>query len=64
MVKTMKQGGVKGKKGKIKVLNLRKETLKNLSDDEAKGVKGGTTQCLAGGTVRASSIGTGFVRSV
>ena len=37
-----------GKK-KIKVLNLNKETVKDLTDDEAKRVKGGTTTCLIGG---------------
>ena len=29
-----------GKKKKIKVLNLKKETVKNLTDDESKRVKG------------------------
>ena len=48
VTKTKKQSNAKGKKGKIKVLNLNKETVKNLTDDEAKGVKGGTTQCLIG----------------
>jgi natural product precursor len=38
-----------GKKKKIKVLNLNKETVKNLTDDEAKHVMGGTTTCLIGG---------------
>ena len=37
-----------GKKKKIKVLNLNKETVKNLTDEEAKHVKGGTTLCLIG----------------
>ena len=46
VTKTRKESA--NKKKKIKVLNLKKETVKNLSDDEAKGVKGGTTQCLAG----------------
>ena len=30
-----------GKIKKIKVLNLKKETVKDLTDDESKGVKGG-----------------------
>ena len=38
-----------GKKKKVKVLNLKKETVKNLTDDQAKRVKGGTTVCLIGG---------------
>ena len=37
-----------GKKKQIKVLNLKKETLRNLTDDESKHVKGGTTRCLIG----------------
>ena len=40
-----------GKKKKIKVLNLKKETVKNLTDDESKRGKGGTTQCLIGARV-------------
>ena len=40
-----------GKKKQIKVLNLKKETVKNLTDDESKRVKGGTTQCLIGSRV-------------
>ena len=47
--------GEKGKKKKIKVLNLNKETVKNLADEEAKGVKGGTTQCL-GARIRVSIV--------
>ena len=39
----------KAGKKKIKVLNLNKETVKNLTDNEAKRVKGGTTVCLIGG---------------
>ena len=43
MVNTSKkQSGGKAKKGKIKTLNLNKETVKELTDEEAKGVKGGT----------------------
>jgi hypothetical protein len=38
-----------GKKQKVKVLNLKKETVKNLTDAQAKRVKGGTTTCLIGG---------------
>ena len=41
VTKTEKQGGAKGQKGKIKVLNLKKETLKDLTAVEAKHVKGG-----------------------
>ena len=42
VTKTKKQSGEKGKrKGKTKVLNLKKETMKDLTDDETKGVKGG-----------------------
>ena len=40
--KPKKQSGGKAKKGKIKTLNLNKETVKELTDEEAKGVKGGT----------------------
>lgn len=56
VTKTKKQSGAKGKKGKIKVLNLNKETVKDLTDDEAKGVRGGTTQCLIGSALRVSGI--------
>lgn len=31
---------IAGKKKKIKVLNLKKETIKDLANDEAKGIKG------------------------
>ena len=41
VTKTKKQSGEKGKKGKVKVLNLHKETVKNLTDNETKDVKGG-----------------------
>ena len=40
--KPKKQSGGKTKRGKIKTLNLNKETVKELTDKEAKGVKGGT----------------------
>lgn len=33
-------------KGKVRVLNLRKETVKDLTKDQAKGVKGGITKSL------------------
>ena len=45
-----------GKKKKVKVLNLNKETVKNLTDDEAKRVKGGTTVCLIGGVRPRASV--------
>jgi natural product precursor len=45
-----------GKKKKIKVLNLNKETVKNLTDNEAKRVKGGTTACLIGGVRPRASV--------
>jgi hypothetical protein len=40
--KSKKQSGGKATKGKVKVLNINKETLKDLTDEEAKSVKGGT----------------------
>jgi len=46
VTKTTKQGGVKGKKGKVKVLNLKKETVKSLSGKEAREVKGGVLSTL------------------
>lgn len=45
--KTKKQGSEKGKKGKVKVLNLNKETVKDLANDEAKGVRGGVLSGLS-----------------
>ncbi len=67
VTKTKKQGGAKGKKGKIKVLNLNKETIKDLTDDEAKGVKGGDSivygvyqplaqSVLSSGTLQSRSV--------
>ena len=44
--KTTKQSGMKGKKGKLKVLNLKKETVKSLSAKEARDVKGGVISTL------------------
>ena len=44
VTKTRKQGGVKGKKGKIKVLNLKKEMVKRLSGNEARDIKGGISK--------------------
>lgn len=41
VTKTKKQRGEKGKKGKIKVLNLDKETVKDLTSEQTKRVKGG-----------------------
>jgi hypothetical protein len=38
---TKNQSGKKGNKGKVKVLNLNKETVKDLTEKESKGVKGG-----------------------
>jgi hypothetical protein len=35
-----------GKKKKIKVLNLNKETVKDLTEKDSKGVMGGTTACI------------------
>ena len=37
-----------GKKKKIKVLNLNKETVKNLTDEEARGVKGADSYYVYG----------------
>jgi hypothetical protein len=58
-MKTKKQAGAKGQKGKIKVLHLKKETLKDLTADNAQDVKGGDqiNLSLAGprGKVRATS---------
>jgi natural product precursor len=43
-----------GKKKKIKVLNLNKETVKNLTDNETKDVKGGAISLsLVGGGGRS-----------
>ena len=47
VTKITKQGESKGKKGKVKVLNLRKETVKHVTDEEAKHVKGGTVRNCA-----------------
>ena len=44
MVRKSKQENA-GKKKKIKVLSLKKETVKDLTRDEASGVKGGTGVC-------------------
>ena len=41
-MKTNKSSKEKGK-GKIRKLHLKKETVRELSDEEAKGVKGGDT---------------------
>jgi hypothetical protein len=52
-MKTKKHGSAKGQKGKMKVLNLKKETLKDLTAD--KDVKGGQINLsLAGPRGRAS----------
>ena len=40
--KSKKQSGGEAKKRKIKTLKFSKETVKELTDKEAKGVKGGT----------------------
>jgi hypothetical protein len=66
VTKTKKQGGVKGKKGKIKVLNLNKETIKDLTDDETKGVKGGdsyTYPVVVQSFVAQSVLSSGSLRS-
>ena len=56
--KTTKRGGAKGKKGKIKVLNLNKETVKDLAKKDAHRVKGGYIS-PAGGRSQVSSIYSG-----
>ena len=54
-MKTKKQSGAKGKKGTIKVLNLKKETLKDLTSDRTQDVKGGQINLgLAGRAGRES----------
>jgi len=55
--KTTKQGG-KRKKGKIKVLTLNKETVKDLAKKDAHRVKGGYIS-PAGGRSQVSSIYSG-----
>ena len=57
--KTTKQGGVKRKKGKIKVLTLNKETVKDLAKKDAHRVKGGGYISPAGGRSQVSSIYSG-----
>jgi natural product precursor len=49
-----------GKKKKIKVLNLNKETVKDLTDEESKRVKGGTTQCLVADLNSTIRVGSGI----
>ena len=39
--KSKSESSAKGKKGKVKVLNLKKETVKSLSSKESSDVKGG-----------------------
>ena len=56
--KTTKQRGAKGKKGKIKVLNLNKETVKDIAKKDAHRVKGGYIS-PAGGRSQVSSIYSG-----
>ena len=52
-----------GKKKKIKVLNLNKETVKNLNDDEAKGVKGGDIYVYGVELPRAQSVMSSALQS-
>ena len=47
VTKITKQGESKRKKGKVKVLNLRKETVKHVTDEDAKKIKGGTARYCA-----------------
>ena len=44
--KSKNQSSAKGKKGKVKVLNLKKETVKSLSSRESRNVKGGAASDL------------------
>ena len=50
VVKSKKKSAGKGKK--VKVLSLKKETVRNLTGGESKRVKGGTTACMS--LIRAS----------
>jgi len=53
-----------GKKKKIKVLNLEKETVKDLTGEQKKGVKGGLIGLsLVGGQSRLQSRGGRVLRS-
>ena len=45
---TKSRKGKPGTKKKVKVLNLNKETVKDLTGNESKGVKGGTSVCVTG----------------
>jgi hypothetical protein len=56
-MKTKKQAGAKGQKGKIKVLHLKKETLKDLTADKAQNVKGGQNNLSLAGPGRRASRG-------
>lgn len=47
VTKSKKQSRAKGKKGKVKVLNLKKETVKSLSGNEARNVRGGLASELS-----------------
>jgi len=47
VTKIKKQDEGKRKKGRVKVLNLRKETVKDFTDEEAKQIKGGTVRNCA-----------------
>ena len=56
--KSNNQSSAKGKKAKVKVLNLKKETVKSLSSRESKDVKGGANDLTLAGPksrVRATS---------
>ena len=55
VTKPKKQSGEKGKKRKVKVLNLNKETIKDLTVGEVKRVKGGIGLVAGSRTCSAQS---------
>jgi hypothetical protein len=65
MVTRAKKDDVRKRK-KIKVLSLKKETVKDLTRGEARGVKGGTGVCLSGpvsGRNSLSGVGQSVITS-
>ena len=53
---TRRSGKKKGNKGRIKTINLKRETIKDLSGKEKKRVKGGGG--AAGGVVQGRAVGS------
>ena len=59
VTKTNKQSGAKGKKGKVKVLTLNKESVKTLTGQQKKQVKGGIIGLSQYGSCGAVGRGSG-----